>query len=362
MSQKEPAMDRDALNKEPAPSPELEQPVPFVLQEELLANEDQLADLELVAEEELRDPSDFSGWGFDTPDVPSALLESGVVPAGSVIAEGDDASALETLEIQLLLEGIYKRYGFDFRQYSPGSFKRRIWKCLRSENLTTISGLQDKIFHDPVAWKRFLATVTVNVTSMFRDPEFYRAVRTLVVPLLAESPFIRIWHAGCASGEEVYSTAILLQESGLLDRCRIYATDVNEAVLARARNGIYRLEETAKYNENYVLAGGTATFSNYYQERYGHCIMDSSLRDKILFAKHDLVTDGSFNDFNLILCRNVLIYFSQGLQEHVHQLLYKSLAHEGILGLGQKETLRHTNVEECYRSIAEGERLYQKIA
>ncbi len=276
--------------------------------------------------------------------------------------ETEDEIELESLEVRLLLEGIYKRFGFDFRQYSPASFRRRLWKCMHSENLTTISSLQDRIFHDPAAWKRFLASVTVNVTSMFRDPEFYRSFRTIVVPLLEQQSFIRIWHAGCASGEEVYSTAILLKESGLLDRCRIYATDVNEAVLARARNGIYRIESTASYNENYKLAGGLGEFSDYYQERYGHCIMDSAIREKILFAKHDLVTDGSFNDFNVILCRNVLIYFSKSLQEQVHQMLYKSLTAGGILGLGERESLRHTEVEECYRPVAEAQRLYQRTS
>jgi len=386
MSEKQLPMDRLKLKEELPPLPDLEQQEPLILQQDLLTTEtegtetqssegqgnDDQSSMQVNETDDSQaedsdsdadqDPSNVSTWGFDTTAAPSAMFENGALKSGELDSQTDDALAVETLEMQLLLEGIYKRYGFDFREYSPSSLRRRIWKCLHSENLSTISGLQEKIFHDPVAWKRFLATVTVNVTSMFRDPEFYRALRTLVVPVLEKSPFIRVWHAGCASGEEVYSTAIILHECGLLDRCRIYATDVNEAVLARARNGIYRLEETAKYNDNYILAGGAGTFSDYYQERYGHCIMDGSLREKILFAKHDLVTDGSFNDFNLILCRNVLIYFSKGLQEHVHQLLYKSLSHEGILGLGQKENLRHTQVEECYNSLAEGERLYQKIA
>jgi chemotaxis protein methyltransferase CheR len=268
---------------------------------------------------------------------------------------------LEVLEIQLLLEGVFRCYGFDFRDYAFSSLRRRVWNAIRSEGLSTISGLQEKILHDPACWHRFLMAVTVNVTAMFRDPGFYRTFRRKVIPLLRDEPFIRIWHAGCATGEEVYSLAILLQEEDLYDHCRIYATDMNEDVLERARSGIYPLATMESHADDYLASGGIRSLEDYYTAKYDNAIVRSSLRERVLFAQHNLVTDGSFNEFNVILCRNVMIYFNKPLQDRVHQLIYNSLGQYGVLGLGQKESLRYSPCEERYSPLEEDERLYQRI-
>jgi chemotaxis protein methyltransferase CheR len=182
-----------------------------------------------------------------------------------------------------------------------------------------------------------------------------------VVPLLQTYPFARIWHAGCSSGEEVYSLAILLKEEGIYDRCRIYATDISEAVLRGAKEGVFPLSAMKEYSENYQKAGGTTSFAEYYKARYDHAIFDASLREGIVFAPHNLVTDGSFNEFNVILCRNVMIYFNKALHERVHGLLYQSLARFGVLGLGRKESLRFTPHESSYEVLDDAERLYRKV-
>ncbi len=269
---------------------------------------------------------------------------------------------LEDIEIQLLLEGTYLHYGYDFREYAPASLKRRIGDLMRDEKVGSISQLQDRILHDPACFERFIVALTVNVTSMFRDPSFYLAFRTKVVPLLKTYPFVRIWHAGCSTGEEVYSTAIVLTEEGIYDRCRIYATDLNEAVLKRAREGIYSLDYMQGYVSNYVKAGGRTAFSEYYVADNDSAIFRSSLRRNVVFSQHNLVTDRSFNEFNVILCRNVLIYFNQTLQSRVHQLLYESLGKFGVLGLGHKETMSFTPHEKNYEVLEEGEKLYRRVA
>lgn len=267
---------------------------------------------------------------------------------------------LEAIEIELLLDGLFRYYGFDFRNYAPASLKRRIWNIIRTEQLTTVSGLQEKILHDPACLERFLLGLSVNVTAMFRDPSFYLAFRTKVVPLLRTYPFIRIWHAGCSSGEEVYSMAILLQEENLYQRCRIYATDMNEMVLRKAKAGIFPLRLMQEYTQNYLQAGGKKSFSEYYTAAYDNAIFSSSLKENIIFAQHNLATDGSFNEFNVILCRNVLIYFNPVLQERVHNLLYESLCMFGILGLGHQESLKLTAYEKCYEDLESGEKLYRR--
>ncbi|MEO5930872.1 MAG: protein-glutamate O-methyltransferase CheR [Candidatus Kapaibacterium sp.] len=268
---------------------------------------------------------------------------------------------LERLEIQLLLEAIYRRYGFDFREYAYSSLRRRVWKAVHSENLLSVSALQEKVLHEPACWRRVLPGLSVNVTSMFRDPGFYRALRRIVVPYLRECPFVRIWHVGCATGEEVYSLAIMLEEEGVLDRCRIYATDINEIVLQKARSGIYPLRVMQAYTGNYQLADGKRSFSEYYTARYGHAMMRQSLNRNIIFSRHNLVSDGAFNEFHLILCRNVLIYFNKALQDRVHQMIFSGLAASCFLGLGEKETIRYTPHENDYAAVAPGERLYQRI-
>src|SRR5881397_975796 len=268
---------------------------------------------------------------------------------------------LETIEIKLLTEGIYRHYGFDFRDYSMPSLKRRVWKRVYAEGLTTISGLQEKILHDAASMERLLLDLSINTTAMFRDPTFYLTFRQKVVPMLRTYPFVRIWHAGCSTGEEVYSMAILLQEEKLLDRCRIYATDINESVLQRAKDGIFPLNTMQENTSNYIAAGGTGTFSQYYTARYDYAIFRPALRENVVFAQHNLVTDSSFNHFNVIFCRNVLIYFNNALQERVQKLFLDSMEMFGILGLGRKETIRYTNVAASYDEIDAEERLYRRI-
>lgn len=268
---------------------------------------------------------------------------------------------LETVELQLLLEGVYRRYGFDFREYAYSSLRRRIHETMRTEEVRTISELQARVLHDRACWQRLFLKLGVNVTSMFRNPGFFLAFRRKVVPLLQSRPFIRIWHAGCASGEEVYSMAILLTEEGLYDRCRIYATDINKAVLRRGHAGIYPLTEMQEYTNNYLKAGGTRSFSEYYTARYGNAMFRASLRDNIVFSQHNLVDDGGFNTFDVILCRNVMIYFNRSLQGRVHELFHNSLATFGVLGLGQGESLKFMPTETSYSQLDSGQTLYRKI-
>src|SRR5947199_761985 len=268
---------------------------------------------------------------------------------------------LEAIEIKLLAEGIYAHYGFDFRDYAQPSVRRRIWKRIYAEGLTTISGLTEKVLHDPQCMERLLLDLSINTTAMFRDPTFYVAFREKVVPLLRTYPFVRIWHAGCSTGEEVYSMSILLQEEGLYDRCRIYATDINESVLQKAKSGIFPIATMQENTSNYIAAGGTGTFSDYYTARYDYALFRPSLRENVVFAQHNLVTDASFNHFNVIFCRNVLIYFNNRLQDRVQELFLNSMEMFGILGLGKKETIRYTNVAANYDEIDAEERLYRRI-
>lgn len=268
---------------------------------------------------------------------------------------------LEDIELQLLLEGIYQYYGFDFRNYAVSSLKRRIRKILHAEELATISELQARILHDPDCLKRFLLGITVNVTSMFRDPSFFLAFRQKVIPLLRTYPYIRIWHAGCSEGQEVYSMAILLQEEGLYNRCRIYATDANEIVLQKAKSGIYPLGLMQQYTQLYLQAGGKQSFSEYYTAAYDSAIFRTTLRENIVFSQHNLATDRSFNEFNIILCRNVLIYFDLVLQQRVHQLFHESLCTFGILALGRQESLRLSPFANRYEALDKREKIYRRL-
>jgi chemotaxis protein methyltransferase CheR len=269
---------------------------------------------------------------------------------------------LQAVEIKLLLEGVFQQYGYDFRDYASASIRRRIVARAQAEGTSSISGLQERVLHERACMERLLLQLTVHVTSMFRDPGFYLAFRRKVVPLLETYPFLRIWHAGCSSGEEVFSLAILLKEEGIYEKCRIYATDLSEAVLASAKEGMFPLASMKEYTENYQRAGGKTSFSEYYMARYDHALFKPSLRENIVFAPHNLVTDASFNEFNVILCRNVMIYFNKSLQERAHGLLHQSLSRLGVLGLGRKETLRFTPHEASYEAIDEPERLYRKVA
>lgn len=276
-------------------------------------------------------------------------------------ARDDKENELEELQIQLLLEGIFCRYGYDFRDYAPASLRRRICKCIGEENLETVSAFQDRILRDAACMERLLLAISVDVTEMFRDPSFFLAFRQQAVPLLRDLPFLRFWHVGCATGEEVYSMAILLEEEGLYDRTRLYATDMNHVVLDKAKAGIFPLAHMQQYTENYRKAGGTRSFSEYYVANYGNVLFRRNLQRNVVWGQHNLVTDSSFNEFHVILCRNVLIYFNRALQGRVHRLLYESLAPSGILGLGSKESLQFTPYEDRYEELVGKEKLFRQV-
>jgi chemotaxis protein methyltransferase CheR len=271
------------------------------------------------------------------------------------------SAEVEKIEIELLLEAVHRQYGFDFRSYAYSSVRRRIWKRIEAEQLATVSALQERVLHEPAVMERLLLTLSVNVTAMFRDPSFYKAFRATVVPLLRTYPFIRIWHAGCSTGEEVYSMAILLTEEGLYDRVRMYATDINDTVLQHARSGIFPLDKMQEYTQNYLRAGGTRSFSEYYTAAYDGALFSPALRERVVFAQHNLVDDRSFAEFNVILCRNVMIYFDRPLQNRVHQLFYESLPVYGILALGSKESLRFSAFEDRYEDLDVREKIYRKV-
>ena len=279
------------------------------------------------------------------------------LPAAPITYDSD----LEKIEISLLLEGINRRYGFDFRSYAYSSLRRRIWKRITAENLPNVTALAERVLHDPLMMEKFLNDLSINVTAMFRDPSFYVSFREIVVPMLRTYPFIRIWHAGCATGEEAYSMAILLQEEGLLDRSRIYATDINEMVLFKAKQGIFPISRMQEYTENYIQAGGKRSFSEYYTSKYDGALFTPSLKQNIVFSQHNLVTDRSFAEFNVILCRNVLIYFDRSLQDRVQGLFYESLVTFGVLCLGSKETLKFSKVEDNYEQLNTRDKIYRKI-
>jgi chemotaxis protein methyltransferase CheR len=269
-------------------------------------------------------------------------------------------SELEQIEIDLLLHGIARRYGYDFRHYVRPSLRRRVLRAVEREELPSVSALQARVLHDPECMARFVANLSVNVTAMFRDPGFHRCLRQRVVPILRAQPFIRIWHAGCASGEEVYSLAIMLHEEGLYDRCRLYATDISDVLLEQAAQGVFPLHTMRENTENYQRAGGLCEFSSYYRAGEKRAIFRRFLRENIVVSHHNLVSDAPFNEFDLVLCRNVMIYFDASLRRRVHQLLYDSLAQQGILGLGSRETLEDGAMRESYAEFAPEYRLYRK--
>jgi chemotaxis protein methyltransferase CheR len=267
---------------------------------------------------------------------------------------------VEDVEIALLLEGVYRHYGYDFRDYAMTSLRRRIRQAADEERVATVSALQERVLHDRRALQRFVLALSVNVTAMFRDPPFYRALRERVVPLLRTYPKVRVWHAGCATGEEVYSFAILLEEEGIYERCHIYATDMNESVLGKAAAGEYPLAAMREGAIHYARSGGGKPFSGYYTVADGVAVLRPALRRNIVFAQHNLVTDRSFNEFNVVFCRNVLIYFNRELQDRVHRLLFQSLVRFGFLALGAKETVQFSPHERAYQDL--GERIYRKVA
>jgi len=264
------------------------------------------------------------------------------------------------LEIKLLMEGVYQRYGYDFREYSEASLKRRLTQWLSGSGFATLSHAQSHLLRDRVLFDTLLRGITVNVSEMFRDPAFFKALREQVVPHLKTYPFVKIWHAGCASGEEVYSMAILLLEEGLQGRFRIYATDINEEVIRAAQEGIYPLQELQRFTKSYQQAGGKGSFSDYYTARYDHAILTPSLREHIVFAAHNLAVDADFGEMNLILCRNVMIYFKQPLKERVLGLFDSSLVPGGFLCLGTKESLDHRCISNRYEAVVPRLQIYRK--
>ncbi|AOZ93479.1 CheR family methyltransferase [Paenibacillus crassostreae] len=270
-------------------------------------------------------------------------------------------SEREDIELELLLEGVYQLYGYDFRNYATPSIKRRIWNFINTHNLNNISSLQEKVLHDRLTFNQLVHSLSIPVTEMFRDPELFKSFRANVVPILRTYPYIRIWHAGCSTGEEVYSMAILLYEEGLFDKTRIYATDMNSQSLKQAQEGIFGIEKMKLYTKNYIEAGGTRSFSEYYTAKYNSVVFKPFLQKNMIFAEHNLATDRSFNEFNVILCRNVMIYFNGTLRDQVHGLFHESLSRFGILVLGSKESIQHTSHGHSYEPVDKVEKIYRKI-
>ena len=305
---------------------------------------------------------DAGGRRVEEPIEIPPLSSFPVIPASHMPGPPPGYSPeLERVEVELLLEGIFRQYGFDFRSYAYASMRRRLWKRVEAESLANLSELQAKVQHDPDAMERLVLDLSVNVTAMYRDPQFYLAFRQNVIPMLRTYPFIRIWHAGCSTGEEVYSMAIMLEEEGLADRARIYATDINEVVLRQARRGIFPLERMQEYTENYIRAGGKQSFSEYYTAKYDGALFSPSLTRNVVFSQHNLVTDRSFSEFAVIFCRNVLIYFDKDLQNRVHSLFHDSLIRLGVLCLGSKESLKFSKYEDCYERLDVNEKIYRKL-
>src|SRR3954469_16533034 len=267
---------------------------------------------------------------------------------------------LERLEMELLLLAIFRHHGFDFRSYAQASLHRRVRKHMEAMRIPTISRLTELILHDPGALQRLLHDLSVNVTAMFRDPTFFSEFRSTVVPLLRTYPTVRIWHAGCSTGEEVYAMAILLEEEGLYDRCRIYATDMDSTVLDHARQGIFPLARMKEYTANYFLGGGKRSLSDYYTAKYDGALFAPRLAKNVLFTQHNLAMDRGFSEFNVILCRNVLIYFDRSLKDHALSLFSDSLATLGVLCLGRKESLRFSDLEHEFSALSERERIYRR--
>lgn len=276
------------------------------------------------------------------------------------VAGGVPRKDVEELELTLLLEAIAVHYGYDFRGYARASIKRRMWRRMLEEGLATISGLQERVLHDPGCMDRLLVDLSINVTSMFRDPSFWAALRDRIVPILRTYPYIRVWNPGCSTGEETYSLAILLREEGLESRARIYATDINATVLEQAREGSFPLERMREFTANYLAFGGRASFSDYYKVYGDRARFDPTLVENCVFAQHNLVSDDSFNEFNLIVCRNVMIYFDKTLQDRVHDLFHRSLSRSGVLALGHKESIRFTSHAGTYEELDAQEKLYQR--
>lgn len=272
----------------------------------------------------------------------------------------ENPGASESVDMAQLLEALQCGYGYDFRDYAPASFKRRIHRALDEEGLPTVAALRERVLRDPACMTRLLNVISVDTSALFRDPAFYKAFRDKVAPRLREAPHLRVWHAGCAGGEEVYSLAILLHEEGLLEKAQIYATDINERLLARGREAIFSIKYMRKYTADYHRAGGRGEFSNYFTASHDRVIMRDLLRRRIVWARHNLVSEAAFNEFDVVLCRNVMIYFNRRLQDRVHRLIHDSLARGGFLGLGQGESLDFASTEAHYAAVDRERRIYRK--
>ncbi|MCS0657992.1 CheR family methyltransferase [Massilia terrae] len=260
----------------------------------------------------------------------------------------------------MLVEAVYLKYNYDFRDYTGASQKRRVLVALRELGCNTVSALQERVMHDPAAFARLLQYLTIPVTEMFRDPDYYAALRTQVAPLLKTYPSVKVWVAGCSTGEEVYSLAIVLHEEGLLERAMIYATDINPESLEAARRGVFALDRMQLYTENYQKAGGRRAFSDYYTAAYGGARFDRALVENVTFADHSLATDSVFSETHFISCRNVMIYFNRRLQDRVLGLFHESLCHRGFLGLGSKESIEFSAWASRFEVLARREKLYRK--
>jgi chemotaxis protein methyltransferase CheR len=268
---------------------------------------------------------------------------------------------LADIELRLLIEAVYLRYGHDFRDYAQASLRRRVLQARDRMGAASISALQERVLHDPQQFAQLLQYLTVPVSEMFRDPAYFLAIRQHLAPVLRTYPSLKVWVAGCSTGEEAYSMAILLGEEGLLQRTILYATDINHASLDQARQGIFALDAMQGYTRNYQRAGGARSFSDYYTAAYGGALMDKPLRDAITFADHSLATDAVFSETQFVSCRNVLIYFNRRLQDRALGLFTESLSHRGFLGLGSKETLDFSAYAHRFEPVSRPERLYRRL-
>ncbi|MGE4555664.1 MAG: protein-glutamate O-methyltransferase CheR [Desulfovibrionaceae bacterium] len=275
-------------------------------------------------------------------------------------ADPSEINENESIELELLLEAVYRKYGYDFRGYSRAHLMRRARQRMLLGGLGSISELTHAALNEPEALQTLLTDLSINVTEMFRDPEFYLHLRREIAPILRTYPFLKIWHAGCSTGEEVYSMSVLLEEEGLLDRARLYATDFNDASVEQAREGIYPVELIQAYTRNYQKAGGLRSFCDYYTARYDAVIMAARLRRNAVFTTHNLATDGPFGEMHLIVCRNVLIYFNRELQNKVVRLFGESLIPGGFLCLGSKESLKFCRSGELFEPAVESQRIFRR--
>jgi len=270
-------------------------------------------------------------------------------------------TSLADIEVRLLAQAVFLRYGHDFRDYAAASLKRRVLQAQQRLGAPTVSALQDSVLHDPDQFALLLQYLTVPVSEMFRDPAYFLALRRHVVPVLRTYPSIKVWVAGCSTGEEAYSLAILLLEEGLLERTILYATDINHRSLEKARQRIFSLEQMQAFTRNYQRAGGTRSFSDYYTAAYGGALFDRRLRDSITFADHSLATDAVFSETQLVSCRNVLIYFNRALQDRALGLFHESLSRRGFLGLGAKETLDFSAYADRFEPVSRPDRIYRRL-